>query len=343
MEIRLGIAGLGWGARMAAAMRDLPGVTLPSCHARTPAARDDFAARFGCRACATWEELVADDSLHGVIIMTPNRTHRDLAVAALRAGKHVLVTKPVATTLRDAADMIAAAREGDRILAVGHQSRRHPALRELKRLVEAGDLGAPRLVEGNTSSPTGLSAAPDEWRAQAEECPGGPLLQLGIHYVDNYQHLLGPVGEVTARFSKLGRGAIDPDTAIVLFGFDAGSAGSLTSSYVTPHTRWIRVTGEHAMAQFGADGSLTLQPAGRGPCITLMAPVKDREETLRQMLAEEVAEFAECIRTGRAPETDGIAGARNLAVVLAAVASHRRGAPVRVQELWEKAGLSGAA
>jgi len=277
--------------------------------------------------------------LWGIVIMTPNSTHRDLAVSAMRAGKHVLVTKPIATTLADTSDMIRVAHETGRILAVGHQSRRHPALRALKRQIIAGELGPLRLIEGNTSSPTGLGVRAGEWRADAAECPGGPLTQLGIHYVDNFQHFLGPVRSVSARLAKSSDGAIETDTATVVMDFASGAAGYLGSSYVIPHSRWIRVAGEKGTAHFHADGSLTLTAAEGGAARVMVPASADREAVIQQMLAEEVAEFVECIRTGRPPETGGATAARNLAVVLAAVESHRLGSPVVVDDILQAAGI----
>jgi predicted dehydrogenase len=337
--IRLGLVGLGWGERVALAVRPSSDVDFVACHARSSSRREAFAARHAMRSCATYAELIADDSLHGVVIMTPNGSHHDLAVDAMRAGRHVLVTKPIATTLTDAADMIRVARETGRVLAVGHQSRRHPALRALKRLVDAGSLGLPHVIEGNTSSPTGLAVRTGDWRARPEQCPGGPLLQLGIHYVDNFQHLVGPVRTVSAWMGRTGAGVVDPDTATALFEFSSGACGYLGSSYVTGRARWIRVAGEAGAAVFGQDGSLILQGIGRERKEVLVPPVADPDAVLGEMLAEEVVEFAACIHTGEGPEIGGEAAARNLAVVLAAVESHRRRAPVMVDELMRAAGL----
>ena len=336
-KVRLGLVGLGWGDRVAFAIRDVPDATLAACHARTPGAREAFAARHGVGACATFGGMIADDSLDGIIIMTPNGTHGELAMAAMRAGRHVLVTKPIATTLADAAAMIRTARETGRVLAVGHQSRRHPAMRALKRLIDDGQLGTVKMIEGNTSSPTGLNVVPADWRAQAAECPGGPLIQLGIHYVDNFQHFFGPVRTVSAWLGKTGCGAVEPDTATLCLNFASGTAGYLGSSYVTAKARWIRVSGETGSALFRDDGGLQLlRPSGE---TMLSPPVADFDTVLRQMLAEEVADFVACLRTGKEPEISGAAAARNLAVVLAAVESHRRARPVAVEELLRAAGL----
>lgn len=336
--VRLGLVGLAWGERVASAVRGRPEVRLAACHARTPARRDAFAARHGLRAYATYEQMLADRSLEGVVLMTPNGTHRDLAVEALRAGKHVLVTKPIAPTLAEAAEMMATAAACGRTLAVGHQSRRHPALRRLRQLVDSGDLGELRLIEGNTSSPTGPTLAAGHWRTQAAACPGGPLMQLGIHYIDTFQHLLGPVRSVSAWMSGSPGNDTAPDTTLSLFQFHTGAAGYLGSSYVTAHARWIRLTGTEGAAVFQADGSLRVVKEGRDHVV--VPPASDRESVLSAMLAEEVGEFAACIRGGSPPEIDGRVGTRNLAVVLAAVESHRCGEPVSVDGILLAAGIS---
>lgn len=323
--IGLGLVGLGWGARVAEAVAGLEEVQLAAGFARSAETRRDFTARFGIRTHPTWEELVDDPALAGVIVMTPNSTHRALTIAALSAGKHVLVTKPIATRSEDAVEMIAAARRAGRILMVGHQSRRHPAIREMRRLLDAGTVGRIRVIEGNTSSPTGLDLAAQNWRRNESECPGGPLLQLGIHYIDNFQYLAGPITGVAAAFVHDVAAPTNPATTASVFRFASGATGYLGSSYVTAPARWIRVAGEAGVLQFHADGRLTLQRATEASENCVFQPPADRETVLRTMLAAEVREFADCIRNGSAPEIEGETGARNLRVVLAAVESDARG------------------
>jgi UDP-N-acetyl-2-amino-2-deoxyglucuronate dehydrogenase len=335
--VSVGLVGLGWGSRIAAAIRSSAGVTLEACYARTESARIDFSVTHGVRASRTYRELITDGSLHGVIIMTPNSTHRDLTIAALEAGKHVLVTKPISTTLKEAAEMTEAARKCGRVLMVGHQSRRHPALRALKRLVDKGQLGTLNRIEGNTSSPTGLRITADDWRAQPTECPGGPLMQLGIHYVDNFQYLVGPIRHVSAWMGKTSAGALNRDTAAVLVDFGSGASGYLGSSYVVPKTRWIRLSGETGSAHFHDNGTLSVSDVL--PKNTTAVLATDNDAVLHDMLAEEISEFADCVRTSKEPEVSCATAARNLAVILAAVESHRQARRVSVDELLYAAGL----
>lgn len=331
--VRLGLVGLGWGERVAAAMERLREVELTVCHARTAAMREDFALRYGCRVAATWPELLADPTLDGVILMTPNSTHGALAIEAMRAGKHVLVTKPMATTLADAAAMVRVASETGRVLCVGHQSRRHPAQRALHRLVASGALGVPQRIEGNTSSPTGLAREDGAWRDQAAECPGGPLMQLGIHYIDNFQHLLGSITTVTGRMTPARNVNGGVEATATLFRFDSDVTGYLGSSYVAPKTRWTVVTGDEARAVADTDGSLRIQRIDGGDMREIMPAVVDPKAVLADMLAAEVEEFGACIRAGAYPEVSPSRAARNLAVVLATIEADRDGGWVDVDAL----------
>ena len=119
------------------------------------AAKKAFAEEFGCRAYEQYEQMASDPRLEGIIVMSSNAAHeRDVTLAASK-GKHIFVTKPIATTIAAAKKMIAVCEHHDAMLAVEHQTRREPALRKLKEILGAGDLGDVRLVEANYSTPNG--------------------------------------------------------------------------------------------------------------------------------------------------------------------------------------------
>jgi predicted dehydrogenase len=330
--IRLGLVGLGgWGDAIALAAEQRSDVEIARCYARSPEARAGFAARHGCIPCAHYEEMLADPAIRGIVVMSANRAHRAHVVTAARAGKHCLVTKPMATSIEDGRAMIDACREAGVLLAVGHQSRREPAIRALKGVLEAGELGIPVLAEANISSGDGLGIEPGDWRWSREECVGGPLMQLGIHHIDTLQYLLGPIARVQGWQRKAHARAEIDDVTGTLLEFESGPVGYLGSAYVTGETCWIKIGGTRAIAHYDQHLGLSLSRdsweggpvrESRAPGMDLRAPIG----TLR----EELAEFVECIRTGKPPEIDGEAGLRNVAVVLAAVESGRTGRPVHV-------------
>jgi predicted dehydrogenase len=330
--VRLGLVGLGgWGDAIALAAERRSDTEIARCYARSPEARASFAARHRCTPCKAYEEMLADPSVQGIIVMSANRAHREHVVAAARAGKHCLVTKPMATSIEDGRAMIDACREAGVVLAVGHQSRREPAIRALKETLQTGELGIPVLAEANISSGDGLDIEPGQWRWSRDECVGGPLMQLGIHLIDTLQYLLGPIVRVQGWQRRTHVRAEIDDVTGTLLEFASGPAGYLGSAYATGEMCWIKIGGTRANAHYDQHLGLSLSRDSweSGPVRESRAPGMDLRAPIGT-LREELAEFVECIRTGKTPEIDGEAGLRNVAVVLAAVESGRTGKAVWV-------------
>lgn len=334
--IRLGLVGLGdWGEQVALAAAMEPGVELAACYARTAETRAAFAARHGCRACANLDEMLAAPDIHGVVVMTPNNAHRGPVEAAAAYGKHVLVTKPIAATMTDGRAMIAACAQAGVILTVGHQSRREPAIVALKAALDAEELGQAMLVEANISTGRGLGIKPGEWRWSGDECPGGPLIQLGIHHVDTLQYLLGPIARVQSWQRRTLPAAEFADVTTTLLEFESGLTGYLGCSYSVSMATWLTVYGTAAQARYDQLGGLTIHHDSwpTGPRRELRSAALDFRRPPIPAMRLEVAEFAECIRTGKTPDIGGPFALRNLAVVLAAVRSAETGAAVAVADV----------
>ncbi len=334
--MKLGLIGLGdWGKQVAEAAQLDPSIEIVACYARTPETRLSFAEQYDCTPHPTYEDMLRDSTIEGVVIMTPNVAHRKQTVAAAAHGKHCLVTKPIASSIEDGKAMIQACEEAGVILAIGHQSRREPAIRQLKDLLTAGDLGEPVLVECNISTARGLEIQPDDWRWSREECPGGPLIQLGVHHIDTIQYLLGPIIKVQGwQRSTLVQADID-DVTCTLLEFESGLLGYLGSTYAASQACWIKVYGTSSNAHYDQHLGLTLSKDTweHGPVREQEAPGIDLTGVPIPTMREEVAEFAECIRKGKEPDIDGEQGLRNLAVVLATVESGETGKAVAVDEL----------
>jgi len=266
--------------------------------------------------------------------MSSNAAHESDVTLAASEGKHILVTKPIATTIDAGKRMIAACKDNAVILAVGHQTRREPALRKLKGILDSGGLGDVRMVEANHSTPNGLKIGPGDWRYSEDECPGGALIQIGIHVIDSLQYLLGPVARV---FSWQDRGGLKANVAGVtatLLEFESGLRGYLGSCYVSSFSHWMKLYGSRKNAIFNELRGLVLTEdsweegesgENAAPPAKLTAPMP--------AIVEEIREFVHCIRTGQSPEIGGEAALHNLAVVLAAVESDRRGKPVMIASL----------
>ena len=152
-------------------------------------AATEFARRWGIdRVTDDWASLCAEPDVDLVIIGTPNSLHAEQAIHALDHGKHVLVEKPMATTVADADRMIAAAQRAERTLAVGHMWRYHPDVIALRDRVAAGEFG--RIVRTHG---WGVHAGwgPSGWFTDPALAGGGALIDMGIHAIDTARFLLG--------------------------------------------------------------------------------------------------------------------------------------------------------
>ena len=337
-QVHLGIIGLGnWSRQIFQAVGELPEAKIVGCYSRYPDTKKAFALEYDCAACEQYEDMAEDPQIDGIVVMSSNAAHEgDVTLAASR-GKHIFVTKPIATTVAAGKRMIAVCGQNEVILAVGHQTRREPTLRKLKEILDSGELGTVRLVEGNYSTPNGLKTKQGDWRWSVNECPGGALIQIGIHVIDTLQYLFGPFSRV---FSWQDRGGLKveiPGITATLMEFESGLRGYLGSSYVSSFSHWIKVYGNQKNAIFSELGGLTLtedsweegevrKKIASGANVTPPMPA----------IVEEIGEFVRCIRTGESPEIGGQAALHNLAVVLAAVESNKLGRPVEIASLLEE-------
>lgn len=326
--VRVASIGTGrWAATLADAAAQGTGLALVACTSRSAANRAAFASKYGCRDVATYEAVLADRDVQGVIITTPHSLHAEQIVAAARAGKHVFVDKPFTLTVADARRATDACKRAGIVLALGHQRRRQAASRAARRLLDEGALGRVSQIEGNFSGEYGFSSkiTPDMWRADRGETPGGPMTNLGIHHVDTYQYLLGPIARVMALSRRVVLDIDMEDVTSILFEFASGPVGYLGTSWVPANrTEWLTLHGTDAQAWIEAAGTrLSVMRRGQSDRTALSL-------TQVEPLVEELAEFARCVRDGARPEVGGEEGIANIAVLEAIVESAKTGRAVDV-------------
>lgn len=322
--VRVGSIGLGrWGDTLAEKGRSA-GLELVSCY--SPSDRKQaFAQKHGCRPAETLDALLADPEIEAVLVATPHSTHADIAEQAAAAGKHLFIDKPFTLTVADARRAIAAAEKTGVVLQVGHNRRRQPATRQIKQLVDRGDLGVVHHVEANLSYPKGLNPRTG-WRGDPAESPAGGMTGLGVHMVDNLIYIVGHPARVAA-FSKqvIAVGTLD-DVTTVNLEFEDGPLGFIGTSMVIPDVAKTAAFGTEGAAWNETDGARFYRQAVGEP-ERHEEPV-DTLDTVR----DELVEFAECVRTGAAPEVGGPEGLEVVAVLQAIVES---AATRRVVELDE--------
>lgn len=249
--IRVGLIGTGFMGKAHALAYRAAHAVLGNCPpARlsllcdTPLHRAEaMATQFGFeRPTGDWRELVASPDIDVVAITTPNRMHREIALAALAAGKHVHCEKPMGLTLAEAAEMEAAARAAGRLTLVGYNYIRNPAFLHARKLIDDGVIG--RLVHFRGFVDEDYQADPDlawTWRGRIEEAGLGTLGDLGCHLVSMAYGLVGPIESLFAEMQTVhetrplpdgsGRGRVEnEDVASALVRFGNGVHGLIATS-----------------------------------------------------------------------------------------------------------------
>lgn len=215
----------------------------------------------GATTCATADELLHRKNLDAVIILTTHAQHHPLALAALRAGRHVLVEKPMACTLAQAEEMAAAARAAQRVLMVGQCQRYDASYAGIRRLIQSGEIG--RIHAIRFDSMQGLfpnDLLPDNhWLCDAEAAGGGIVISVSVHRIDLCRYLVGEVRRVSALMRtstpKFRHGA--EDYACALLDFSNGAIGEMFATY-----SGFRMPYGEGLMIFGEDGAIHAQPNG---------------------------------------------------------------------------------
>jgi predicted dehydrogenase len=317
--VRLGIVGLGnWGSRLARALADMDGAELATCFARTPERREAFAADHGCRPAPSLEAFLEDPDVAAVLVATPHSTHEALITAAAAAGKDVMVEKPLALTTDAAQRCVAAAESAGVLLQVAHYRRHHGATRRLRAMLDADELGSLHHVEGVFNRPVGIDQR-RPWRNEPAEAPAGGMTAMGVHVVDNFHYLAGPVRRLCAISKKLGHPSPLDDVTAVLLEFVGGATGTLFTSLRVPTTIATTAYGDGATAWSTDDGHrLLVQRVDERAPAEIPVPRVDG-------VAANLAAFVTAVGERTPPETGGAAGLAVVEVLDAIVRSAEAG------------------
>jgi predicted dehydrogenase len=328
--VRVAAVGIGrWSDVLADAIPKGTNLSLVACTTRSAEKRAAFAEKYRCRQAESYGAILKDPDVEAVLLTTPHTLHAEQIIAAAQAGKHVFVEKPFTLTVADGEEATEACRRAGVVLAVGHQRRRQPANRALKSLIQNGVLGQVIQIEGNISSNTGFAVTPEAWRMNPDESPAGPMTWLGIHHVDTFHYLLGSITCVVALSrQQIMKGMEIDDSTAILLEFASGALGYLgTSSVLANRTNIVTLHGTEAHAFSENEGSrLSVWKAGEPERAAF--PLKPVD-----IIVDELAEFARCVRDGCRPEVGGEEGTAAVAVLEAIVESASTGQPVTVKKI----------
>ena len=341
--IGVAMIGLGnWSYQLGHAIRRTPQVELIACYTRTPEKRERFAATFSCANASTLEELLNTPSLHAVLIAAPAHVHTELTVTCARHGLHVFVEKPMTVSLDDALLMSAVSQENGVVLMVGHEMRRLGSVRAMKQLVQDGALG--QVVSASAAMTLSGRFEPDNWRCHRDSNRGGALMQLGIHPIENLNYLFGRPERVQGAFANaMAPGDVD-DVGAAIISYEGGVQAVVNASYVSPSSQRLSLYGTRANLHLVTD--MRVWPDAAAVDATTELVLEDGVErrqmaiTPRDVLVEQMVDFAESIRRGGSPETGPWEGLMAIAVVEAALRSAAKGGAVHpgrlIDELTEK-------
>ncbi len=215
--LRVACIGIGWWSDVLAdAIQRSGKLEILSCYTRSEEKRKNFAAKYRCRPAASYEAMLADAEIEAIINTTPNDVHLATTCAAAAAGKHVFLDKPIANSVSDGRAITEACRKAGVVLALGYQRRRESQFRWIRRQIDDGLFGKLVNAEANISRDRLGKIDPSSWRYQAAAMPGGVMLQIGIHYIDVLEYLIGPIHAVRGQLAQLVLPGDNPDVASLI-------------------------------------------------------------------------------------------------------------------------------
>ncbi|SMP37661.1 Predicted dehydrogenase [Neorhodopirellula lusitana] len=344
MTIGIGIIGVGMISNFhAKAIADSQNGKLVGCFNRNFARAQEFAAKHGCRAFETLDEMLADPEIQTVSICTPSGAHLEPAIAAAQAGKHVMVEKPLEVTVEKCDQIIAACKAAGVKLGVTFQSRFHESSRLMKQAVDDGRFG--KITLGDTYVKWYRSQEyydSGAWRGTWELDGGGALMNQAVHSVDLLLWLMGPVKRVSAMMGTMTHERIEvEDTVVANIEFENGAFGVIEATTTTFPGALKRVE------IGGSEGSAVLEEED----LTQWTFEKetDEDDAIRQRMAGKTEtgggaadpaaighhghtavfnDFLNAIASGDQPQIDGSEGRRSIELICAIYESARSGKTV---------------
>lgn len=318
----------------AQAIQALPNATVRAFVDTNLQAAQRLAAAFGGLATTDLDTVLERDDIDVVCVTTPSGLHAEIGIACARAGKHVVVEKPIDVSLEAADRLIAACREAGVMLTVISQRRWDPGIQALRRVVERGEIGevfiADVAMKWYRSQAYYDSAA---WRGTRALDGGGALMNQGVHFVDLLLWLVGPVRRVYASCATVAHQIEVEDVAVVQLEFVNGARGVIeatTAAYPGLDER-IEVTGTSGTARL-EKGQVTLWKAPDGPVsITVsdhMSAAADHAALPVENHRRQLADFLEALEYGRDPMVTPQQARSALEVILAVYRSSQLGQPV---------------
>lgn len=285
-----------------------------------------------------YDRIAKDPRIQVVYIVLPNSMHAEYTIRALKAGKHVLCEKPMATSIADCEAMIAAAKAADRKLMIAYRCHYEPLNLEVMRRMRSGALGKPRMVVTNMGRQSDLNEPSDAWRLDMKMSGGGALADMGVYGVNAARYILAEEPVEVRAWAQTDR--TDPrfktteDVIAWQFRFPSGAISNGSTSFSYQGTMAFQVLCEH--------GKMTAEPGAfyGGNHLTIDGVKGEREPKIREVdqFGREMDWMADVVR-GKAPLVspgeEGLQDMRLMHAILESVA--KGGATVRTAWGYKRA------
>jgi len=330
----MGFVGSGFLAEVyAQCYRQMPNVELVAVASKTENHAKKFAERFGIKHWYTnYEEMMKKADIDAVNVCVPNYLHAPVTISASEHGKHVLCTKPLAVSMKQAEEMLRASKRSGVILMYGENWLFTPAAERVKKIIEEGALGRILAIEAREQH----SGSHSPYATKKEFCGGGVLIHMAVHPIGFAMHIMNrPVRRVYAELGNLLHDIEVEDYAVLLMRFEGGGSGVIHSNYITKGGMQDRIE------IYGAEGMIFMNLTHLNPIVVYSdvgySYVVEKASTSRGWTSPVIDEkvqygfvnmlqhFVNCIIEEREPLSTGKFGKEVLKVVFAGYESHKKG------------------
>lgn len=258
--INAAIVGMGrWGQTLVNSVDGSGKIRFVAGNTRTLSKVEDFASGKSIRLYESYGDVLADDTVDAVVLASPHSVHFEQMMKAAEAGKHVFCEKPFCLSGSEAKTAVDALTSKGLKVALGHNRRFSPNAMLLKEKIDAGQFGDMIQIEGNFSA--NMSGFGNEWRASREESPAGGMTSLGIHVLDMFINLFGPISSVVAVSRRVAIPFDIDDATGILIDFEDGKLGYLGTVAATGMLWGIRAFGSKGWGELYGHDKLKIQMA----------------------------------------------------------------------------------
>lgn len=291
-----------------------------------------FAAEAKCKAAKDYDELVKDPAIDAVILVTPNFVHLEQVKKAVDNKKHIFLEKPITNFVKEGVELVNYANKGGVLLQIGHHMRYRLHYREAKRIIDEGKIGKAVSFYANFSHDGGFNPNLPKWKLDKKLCPLLPMMQIGIHFIDSVQYMLGNIISLSCMgvSNSMPNGVIDSTVANLHLEHEI--VGVMNSHYVIPSIFDIKI--------FGTKGTIYIDNNNFETKIVVDGKTQIERKTIDEVKDSayyfEIEDFAEKVLKNEQPEVTGTIGVRNLAAIEAMAISVDQKREVKIDEVFNK-------